>query len=342
MGLSMKLYSLAFLLSGSLIVPLSQGNAFSLFNKSPTNVDQLKLQIKADIKSLSTLRELSRLSRQMEAVYLQAKEIGLNPETKKKVEDALKKEYESAQEDLFKVKTEWVKSRQMSLQTLQNKKSLKIAQIDQLNSDFKELDTTLNDLLTILESLPSEGQILLLFTLNFSSSFLPQDNQKQQMYDGLTKLKNKIIRAKKQLETLNKGIARLDLILQNVESDSKFIKALGTTLSRLAQAQRNLTNISNAYDKAIQPLLNPLSQKSQTLITSFEEKAKSLGCSALSRIGDGQRGITRCREQSLKRINDAAKKIKSKSCQLSMQSDDPTIEACAKEFGLSYLNLTQK
>ncbi|OJX09540.1 MAG: hypothetical protein BGO77_05130 [Caedibacter sp. 37-49] len=339
----MKFYSLAFLLTSSLTIPLSQGNAFSLFNKSSTNADQLKQQIKTDIKNLSTLRELFRLSRQMEAVYLQAKSIGLNAETKIKIQDTLIKEYNLAQENLTKFKDEWIQKRQLSLKNLKTKNTLKTEQISQLTSELKQLEVILENLQNILESLTPEGKILLLATWNFAvNPTLPQGSNAKQMFEWFTKLNNKITQSRKQLDAFNNGIIRLDSVLQNVENDPRFKRDHDIAMARLAEAKRQLTNIGDTYNNAMKPLLNSPSQKAQTLTSSFEEKAKSLGCSALTRIGDGQRGINQCREQSLKRINDAAKKIKLKSCQLSVQSDDPSIEACAKEFGLSYLNLTQK
>lgn len=93
----MKLPLLTFLLSSSFFISLPSESVFSLFNKSPKNLDELKQQTKIEIKNLTTLRELSRILRQMEGVYLQAKNIGINPEYKKIAEEKLKKAFDFAQ-----------------------------------------------------------------------------------------------------------------------------------------------------------------------------------------------------------------------------------------------------
>jgi hypothetical protein len=339
----MKIPLLTFLLSTSLFVSSPTESAFSLFKKPSKNIDELRQQIKVEIKNLSTLREASRILRQMEAVYLQAKNTGLNPDYKKKIEDNLKKDFDLAQQNLKNLKTEWMNQRLQSLSNLKNKSTLKADQISQLKADLEQLENVLANLIKVLEALPPEGKILLLATWAFAiAPTLPQDNNAQQMFEGFKKLNNKIIQAQKQLLVINQGINRLDLVLQNVEIDPRFKRDHEIALSGLTETQRKLTNINDAYNDAMKPILNPLSQKSQELITLFQGKAKTLGCSSLTGIGEGQRGISQCREQSLKRISKAAKESKVKACLLTLQSDDPSIENCAKEVGLSYLNLGQK
>lgn len=339
----MKRSLLTFLLSSSFFISFPSESAFSFFNKPPKNLEELKQKTRNEIKNLTTLRELSRILRQMEAVYLQAKSIGLNPEYKKKVEEKLKKDFESAQQNLKSFKTEWINQRQISLRELKNKSNLKTEQISQLKNELEQLEAVLANLLSVLEKLPPEGKILLLMTWTFATApSLPQDNNAKQMFEGFKNLNSKILQAQNQLKTMNKGINHLDSVLQNVETDPRFIRDHKAALARLAEAQLKLTNINDTYNEAIKPYLTPLSQKSQELITVFQQKAKTLECASLTGIGQGQRGIDQCRSESLKRLNEIAKKSQIKACLLTSKSDDPSIESCAKAVEISYLNLGNK
>jgi len=55
------------------------------------------------------------------------------------------------------------------------------------------------------------------------------------------------VRAQNQLETMNKGISHLDSVLQDIETDPRFIRVHKATLARLAEAQPKLTNIQDTY-----------------------------------------------------------------------------------------------
>ncbi|AIL12980.1 hypothetical protein IM40_04825 [Candidatus Paracaedimonas acanthamoebae] len=74
---------------------------FFFFKKSPKNLNKLKQQTVNGIKNLTTLRELSRILRQIEAVYLQARNIGIKSEYNKMVEENLKKLYMTLTPQIF-------------------------------------------------------------------------------------------------------------------------------------------------------------------------------------------------------------------------------------------------
>lgn len=112
------------------------------------------------------------------------------------------------------------------------------------------------------------------------------------------------------------------------------IRTMDADKASLQAALEEATTKIGAAKQELKEKLESLSTDADSLIKAYEEQTKLLDCPAFK---NSPKGLAECRASAFSKISAAAKKAQIKVCEITAQSKDPQIEACALAVGQKYL-----
>lgn len=302
---------------------------------SASRSGQAQIIIADRIEQLSILREINRLARQMEATRLQAKTIENSPELKKQFEDQIRKRSDEAQQSVASIRKNWLDKRNSSLVKLKAKQALKVDELALIQSDIAVIDASLSDLNAFIATLTPE-QAPLIFML-----FMASGDALKVAEDKVNAANAKMAKIRKQVLTMQEGIAKIDLLLKGEIDDPRFAADGAKAIKAAQDASDDLKNVDELFAQKTKEALNKVSDDSAKLLSSFDEKVKQVKCPDLKGLNTLKSGVEKCRSAaiaSIKKASEVTKRLQ--ACAISNSSDDPAIEKCANVVRTSYLKLT--